>query len=81
MRLGAELRSLSPVSPSARQRASHLAAHRSLIPAAAAASISDQCSSSILLTSRRLELTHVLALAWIFIRFLLEVGGFSTPSL
>jgi len=67
-RLGAELRSSSPVSPSARQRASHLRALRSLMPAASAATISDQFSSSMRLTSSLRLFGQVRALAWIFIR-------------
>jgi hypothetical protein len=60
--LGAELRSARPATPSARQRALHLAAVRSLTPAASAAAVSDQLSSSMRLTSRRRLFGQVRAL-------------------
>jgi hypothetical protein len=66
--LGAELRSNSPASPSARQRLNHLRADRSLVVAASAAAISDQFSSSIRLTSNPRLFGQVRALAWSFIR-------------
>src|SRR5215475_1912777 len=75
--LGAELRSERPASPSARQRARHLAAVRSLTPAASAASVSDQPPSRRSM-SRRLLFGQVRALAWSFIRVLL-VGGWVAP--
>jgi hypothetical protein len=67
-RLGAELRSSRPTSPSERQRLNHLRALRSLMPAASAATISDQFSSSIRSTSSLRLFGQVRALAWIFIR-------------
>src|SRR5665811_316492 len=79
--LGAELRSRRPASPPDLQRLSHFLADRSLIPAASAAGISAQPSSSTRLTSRRRLFGQVRALAWSFIRVLLVLGGFSTPSL
>jgi hypothetical protein len=78
--LGAELRSSSPVSPSACHRAIHLRAERALIPAASAAGITSQPSSPMRLTSRRREFGQVRPLAWTFIRVLLALGGFSPPA-
>jgi hypothetical protein len=67
IRCGAEERSSSPGSPSARQRFSQRRALRSLIPAAAAASSSDQPASIRSTSSFRL-FGQVRALPWSFIR-------------
>ena len=61
-RFGADERSSSPASPSARHLASHFETVRSLTPAAAAASASDH-PDSILATIRRRLFGQVLALA------------------
>jgi hypothetical protein len=67
IRSGADERSTRPASPSARQRASHLAAVRSLTPAASAASASDHPACTRSTINRRL-FGQVLALACSFIR-------------
>jgi hypothetical protein len=57
-----------------------LEAERPLIPAASAAFISGQPSSSTLLTSSRLLFGQVLALAWIFIRISSRDGWLRHPQ-
>jgi hypothetical protein len=61
--LGAELRSRSPSSPSASHLASHFLAVRSLTPAASAAGVSAQPSSSMRLTRSMRLFGQVRALA------------------
>jgi len=65
---GADERSNRPSGPSARWRASHLRAVRSLTPAAAAASISDHPATSIRSTNNSRPFTLRRALACNFIR-------------
>ena len=62
IRCGAEERSINPAAPSLRQRFSQRRAVRSLIPAAAAASITDHPAATRS-TSSRLLFGHVRALA------------------
>src|SRR4051794_6185590 len=79
--LGAEERSTKPSSPSARHRASHFLAVRTLIPAAFAASRISQPSVSRRLMSNRRPFGLSLALACNFIRCLLGAGASTTTSL
>jgi hypothetical protein len=79
-RLGAELRSRSPASPSARHLASHFLAVRPLTPAASAAGVSAQPSSSMRLTSSLREFGQVRALRWILIRVLLGLVASAPPA-
>src|ERR1700748_1837482 len=80
MRLGAEEGSSNPGAPSARHRASQRRAVRAVIPAASAASSTDQ-PLSIRSTSNCLLFGQVRALACNFIRFSLGLLALDTSSL
>jgi hypothetical protein len=77
---GADDRSSNPSSPSARHRASHLPAVRSLIPAASDAAWTVQLPLSIRSTSNLRPFGLSRALAWIFIRCLLGTGASQPPA-
>src|SRR3954447_13919923 len=78
---GAEDRSTSPSSPSARHRANHFLAVRTVIPAASAASRISQPSVSRRSMSNRRPFGLSLALACNFIRCLLGLMASTTTSL